>query len=73
MYWYSELRLSLMPGSMTSIMASVFTLTLMATPLTQTGDREREFAMAAASVGDSFGIALSAALSFPVHNYFCSL
>nr|XP_023648058.1 battenin isoform X2 [Paramormyrops kingsleyae] len=39
----------------------------------ETGDREREFAMAAASVGDSFGIALSAALSFPVHNYFCSL
>lgn len=39
----------------------------------QTADREREFAMAAASVGDSLGIALSAAASFPVHHYFCSL
>ncbi|XP_048847703.1 battenin isoform X2 [Brienomyrus brachyistius] len=39
----------------------------------ETGDRKREFAMAAASVGDSLGIALSVALSFPVHNYFCSL
>uniref|UniRef100_A0A8C9TP10 Battenin n=1 Tax=Scleropages formosus TaxID=113540 RepID=A0A8C9TP10_SCLFO len=34
--------------------------------------REREFAMAAASVGDSLGIALSSPLSFFVHNYFCS-
>uniref|UniRef100_A0A8B9JGQ2 Battenin n=1 Tax=Astyanax mexicanus TaxID=7994 RepID=A0A8B9JGQ2_ASTMX len=40
---------------------------------TETGDREREYAMAAASVGDSVGIALSGALAFPVHNYFCSL
>ncbi|MCJ8739100.1 hypothetical protein PDJAM_G00043350 [Pangasius djambal] len=39
----------------------------------ETGDREREFAMAAASVGDSIGIALSAAPAIPVHNYFCSL
>ncbi|XP_066498161.1 battenin isoform X2 [Hoplias malabaricus] len=39
----------------------------------ETGDREKEFAMAAASVGDSFGIALSGALAIPVHNYFCSL
>lgn len=39
----------------------------------QTAEREREFAMAAASVGDSLGIALSAAASFPVHHYFCSL
>lgn len=40
---------------------------------TETGDREREYAMAAASVGDSAGIALSGALAFPVHKYFCSL
>ncbi|KAI4891699.1 hypothetical protein NFI96_033339 [Prochilodus magdalenae] len=40
---------------------------------TETGEREREFAMAAASVGDSFGIALSGAVAFPVHKYFCSL
>lgn len=40
---------------------------------TETGDREREYAMAAASVGDSVGIALSGALAFPVHKYFCSL
>ncbi|XP_062874807.1 battenin [Trichomycterus rosablanca] len=39
----------------------------------ETGEREREFAMAAASVGDSFGIALSGAAAFPIHNYFCSL
>lgn len=39
----------------------------------QTGDHEREFAMAAASVGDSLGIALSTAAAFPVHRYFCSL
>ncbi|XP_036446224.1 battenin isoform X2 [Colossoma macropomum] len=39
----------------------------------ETGDREREFAMAAASVGDSFGIALSGIAAFPLHNYFCSL
>lgn len=39
----------------------------------ETGDREREFAMAAASVGDSLGIALSTAAAFPVHHYFCSL
>ncbi|ROL49430.1 Phosphoribosyl pyrophosphate synthase-associated protein 2 [Anabarilius grahami] len=31
----------------------------------ETAEREREFAMAAASVGDSLGIALSAAASFP--------
>ncbi|KAM9843091.1 battenin [Aulostomus maculatus] len=36
-------------------------------------DRQREFAMAAASVGDSLGIALAALTSFPVHRYFCSL
>uniref|UniRef100_A0A4W4DTU6 Battenin n=1 Tax=Electrophorus electricus TaxID=8005 RepID=A0A4W4DTU6_ELEEL len=34
---------------------------------------EREFAMAAASVGDSFGIALSGLAAFPVHSHFCSL
>lgn len=39
----------------------------------QTADHEREFAMAAASVGDSLGIALSTAASFPLHHYFCSL
>ncbi|XP_051571336.1 battenin-like isoform X2 [Myxocyprinus asiaticus] len=39
----------------------------------ETADHEREFAMAAASVGDSLGIALSAAATFPVHHYFCSL
>lgn len=39
----------------------------------ETAKREREFAMAAASVGDSLGIALSAAATFPVHHYFCSL
>ncbi|XP_060758003.1 battenin isoform X2 [Neoarius graeffei] len=39
----------------------------------KTGDREREFAMAAASVGDSIGIALSAAPAIPIHNYFCTL
>ncbi|KAF4093037.1 hypothetical protein AMELA_G00027710 [Ameiurus melas] len=39
----------------------------------ETVEREREFAMAAASVGDSIGIALSAAPAIPIHNYFCSL
>uniref|UniRef100_A0A672RR18 Battenin n=1 Tax=Sinocyclocheilus grahami TaxID=75366 RepID=A0A672RR18_SINGR len=39
----------------------------------ETAKREREFAMAAASVGDSLGIALSAAAAFPVYHYFCSL
>ncbi|XP_043081383.1 battenin [Puntigrus tetrazona] len=39
----------------------------------ETAKREREFAMAAASVGDSLGIALSAVASLPVHHYFCSL
>ncbi|KAL0993621.1 hypothetical protein UPYG_G00110670 [Umbra pygmaea] len=39
----------------------------------ETGDRQREFAMAAASVGDSLGIALSGIAAFPVHRYFCSL
>lgn len=39
----------------------------------QTAEHEREFAMATASVGDSLGIALSSAASFPVHYYFCSL
>ncbi|KAJ8402579.1 hypothetical protein AAFF_G00366620 [Aldrovandia affinis] len=39
----------------------------------ETGNREREFAMAAASVGDSFGIALSGLTAIPLHNYFCSL
>lgn len=39
----------------------------------ETGDRQREFAMASASVGDSMGIALSGATAFPVHRYFCSL
>lgn len=39
----------------------------------ETEERHREFAMAVASVGDSLGIALSAAVSFPVHKYFCSL
>ncbi|KAJ8347348.1 hypothetical protein SKAU_G00287490 [Synaphobranchus kaupii] len=38
-----------------------------------TGSREREFAMSAASVGDSFGIALSGLTAIPLHNYFCSL
>ncbi|KAK1877228.1 Battenin, partial [Dissostichus eleginoides] len=36
-------------------------------------DRHREFAMAAASVGDSLGIALAGLAAFPVHRYFCSL
>ncbi|XP_029015668.1 battenin [Betta splendens] len=36
-------------------------------------DRHREFAMAAASVGDSFGIALAGGVAFPVHKYFCGL
>ncbi|XP_073695168.1 battenin [Garra rufa] len=39
----------------------------------ETAKHEREFAMAAASVGDSLGIALSAVAAFPVHHYFCSL
>ncbi|XP_068435184.1 battenin isoform X1 [Clinocottus analis] len=39
----------------------------------ETGDRHREFAMAAASVGDSLGIALAGLIAFPVHRYFCSL
>uniref|UniRef100_A0A672Z2Y4 Battenin n=1 Tax=Sphaeramia orbicularis TaxID=375764 RepID=A0A672Z2Y4_9TELE len=39
----------------------------------ETEDRHREFAMAAASVGDSLGIALSGLCAFPVHSYFCSL
>ncbi|CAL8271525.1 unnamed protein product [Lota lota] len=39
----------------------------------ESGDREREFAMAAASVGDTLGIALAAITAFPAHSYFCSL
>ncbi|KAG5832009.1 hypothetical protein ANANG_G00286570 [Anguilla anguilla] len=39
----------------------------------ETGSREREFAMSAASVGDSFGIAVSGVTAIPLHNYFCSL
>ncbi|XP_069033456.1 battenin isoform X2 [Embiotoca jacksoni] len=39
----------------------------------ETEDRHREFAMAAASVGDSLGIALAGLTAFPVHRYFCSL
>lgn len=39
----------------------------------ETEDRSREFAMAAASVGDSLGIALAGLAAFPVHRYFCSL
>nr|XP_061811777.1 battenin-like [Nerophis lumbriciformis] len=39
----------------------------------ETEDRHREFAMAAASVGDSVGIALAGVTAFPVHRYFCSL
>nr|XP_040046141.1 battenin isoform X1 [Gasterosteus aculeatus aculeatus] len=39
----------------------------------ETGDRHREFAMAAASVGDSLGIAAAGLAAFPVHRYFCSL
>ncbi|XP_054464291.1 battenin [Anoplopoma fimbria] len=39
----------------------------------ETGDRHREFAMAAASVGDSLGIAVAGLTAFPVHRYFCSL
>ncbi|KAI1884678.1 hypothetical protein AGOR_G00228890 [Albula goreensis] len=39
----------------------------------ETGKREREFAMASASMGDSFGIALSGLAAIPLHNYFCSL
>lgn len=39
----------------------------------ETEDRYREFAMAAASVGDSLGIALAGLAAFPVHRYFCSL
>ncbi|XP_028670734.1 battenin isoform X2 [Erpetoichthys calabaricus] len=37
-----------------------------------TKDR-REFAMGAASVADTLGIALSGAISIPVHNYLCQL
>uniref|UniRef100_A0AAZ3QMS5 Battenin n=1 Tax=Oncorhynchus tshawytscha TaxID=74940 RepID=A0AAZ3QMS5_ONCTS len=36
-------------------------------------NRQREFAMVAASVGDSLGIAISGLIAFPVHRYFCSL
>ncbi|KAM8824820.1 battenin [Synchiropus picturatus] len=36
-------------------------------------ERHREFAMATASVGDSFGIALAALAALPTHQYFCSL
>ncbi|XP_026181588.1 battenin [Mastacembelus armatus] len=39
----------------------------------ETEDRQREFAMAAASVGDSLGIALAGLSAFPVHRYFCNL
>uniref|UniRef100_A0A3P9HPJ9 Battenin n=1 Tax=Oryzias latipes TaxID=8090 RepID=A0A3P9HPJ9_ORYLA len=39
----------------------------------ETESRHREFAMAASSVGDSFGIALAALAAFFVHQYFCSL
>ncbi|KAL7379462.1 hypothetical protein ABVT39_027698 [Epinephelus coioides] len=39
----------------------------------ETEDRQREFAMAAASVGDSLGIALAGLTALPVHRYFCSL
>ncbi|XP_056258375.1 battenin isoform X1 [Seriola aureovittata] len=39
----------------------------------ETEDRQREFAMAAASVGDSLGIALAGVAAFPIHRYFCSL
>ncbi|XP_034396333.1 battenin isoform X2 [Cyclopterus lumpus] len=39
----------------------------------ETGDRHREFAMAAASVGDSLGIAVAGLIAFPVNRYFCSL
>nr|XP_020463954.1 battenin isoform X2 [Monopterus albus] len=39
----------------------------------ETEDRHREFAMAAASVGDSLGIAVAGLIAFPVHTYFCSL
>ncbi|KAG7221972.1 hypothetical protein INR49_028255 [Caranx melampygus] len=39
----------------------------------ETEDRHREFAMAAASVGDSLGIALAGLVAFFVHRYFCSL
>uniref|UniRef100_A0A665U2H8 Battenin n=1 Tax=Echeneis naucrates TaxID=173247 RepID=A0A665U2H8_ECHNA len=39
----------------------------------ETEERQREFAMAAASVGDSLGIALAGLVSFFVHRYFCSL
>ncbi|XP_076609465.1 battenin [Chaetodon auriga] len=39
----------------------------------ETEHRQREFAMAAASVGDSLGIALAGLAAFPVHRYFCSL
>ncbi|XP_034045586.1 battenin isoform X2 [Thalassophryne amazonica] len=38
----------------------------------ETADRYREFAMAVASVGDSFGIALAGLAAFPVHTHFCS-
>ncbi|XP_076851778.1 battenin isoform X2 [Brachyhypopomus gauderio] len=40
---------------------------------TETGEDGREFAMAAASVGDSLGIALAGLAAFPVHSYFCSM
>ncbi|XP_053299152.1 battenin isoform X2 [Pleuronectes platessa] len=46
---------------------------LWALSLLQSEDRHREFAMAAASVGDSLGIALAGLAAFPIHRYFCSL
>ncbi|XP_070704352.1 battenin isoform X1 [Pempheris klunzingeri] len=39
----------------------------------ETEDRQKEFAMGAASVGDSMGIALAGLVAFFVHRYFCSL
>ncbi|MBN3307081.1 CLN3 protein, partial [Amia calva] len=39
----------------------------------ESSDRHREFALAAASVGDSVGIALSGATALPLHDYLCSL
>ncbi|KAJ3583771.1 hypothetical protein NHX12_015593 [Muraenolepis orangiensis] len=39
----------------------------------ESADREREFVMAAASLGDTLGIAMAAVTAFPVHSYFCSL
>ncbi|XP_062919104.1 battenin isoform X2 [Mobula hypostoma] len=39
----------------------------------ETSDREREFAMGAASIADTMGIAISGAVALPFHNWLCQL